>query len=88
MMSEWQPIETAPKDGTLVLTWGDARACFAVSYWCPSDEEWMTDFRGKGNEQIVYATHWMPLPAPPASPLQASGTAPTAPTDSEVPADE
>lgn len=61
-MSQWQPIETAPKDGTLVLTWGECRAQYAVSYW---DEEWLTDFREKGGYQIVYATHWMPLPEPP-----------------------
>lgn len=28
--------------------------------------EWCTDFREKGNYQIVYATHWMPLPEPPS----------------------
>ena len=62
----WQPIETAPKDGSLVLTWGDARAQYAVSYWDEDDKEWYTDFREKGNISQVYATHWMPLPSAPA----------------------
>lgn len=61
----WEPIATAPKDGTLILTWGDARAKYAVAYWDDADCEWVTDFREKGNYQHVYATHWMRLPSRP-----------------------
>lgn len=65
-MSKWEPIETAPKDGTLILTYSkDYRAEYAVSYWCEYDEEWLTDFRQKGAEQQVDAEYWMPLPKPP-----------------------
>ncbi len=50
----WQPIETAPKDGTLILTYSkDYRAEYSVSYWCQFDEEWQTDFRQKGAYQQV-----------------------------------
>jgi len=70
-MSEWQPIETAPKDGTQVDLWccsgSDLRygeryvdAEFLGGKWkYYSDcyEGWVT---------ISYTpTHWMPLPSPP-----------------------
>jgi len=62
----WHPIETAPKDGKLILTWGECRAQYAVSYWDDDWNEWLTDFNEKGHPQIVYCTHWMPLPTAPA----------------------
>jgi len=62
----WQPIETAPKDGTLILTYSkDYRAEYSVSYWCEFDKAWETDFRQKGAYQQVDAEYWMPLPEPP-----------------------
>jgi hypothetical protein len=67
-MGEWQPIETAPKDGTTILLsngyhmavarwdenfWNDANFCWSISDW--------------HNEPLYLrggysATHWMPLP--------------------------
>jgi len=61
----WESIETAPRDGTLVLTWSDCRAQFSVSYWDDLDEGWYTDWNEKGHPQSVIAEWWMPLPAPP-----------------------
>ena len=62
-MSQWQPIDTAPKDGTHILAYqpgpfdcctvihwyGGAWSVVVVSYY---DVEWAP-------------THWMPLPPPP-----------------------
>ena len=70
----WQPIETAPKDGTRVLAFvpgenGGPR----ILNWC-SDAEWLhgwEDERGvilKDHPSSSGApTHWMPLPPPPSS---------------------
>lgn len=62
----WEPIETAPKDGTKVLTYTPPPAPYGDPYFCvcaffhghwPS--KWM---HATGNTE---PTHWMPLPAPP-----------------------
>jgi hypothetical protein len=67
-VSEWQPIESAPKDGTKVLLFGesDGMGCISVGWYedisqaaNPDDEQgyWCSD--------LATETHWMPLPAPP-----------------------
>lgn len=71
MSSVWQPIETAPKDGTRVLAYQPAGqwsgrgshrgVLFAVVYWHqPANPEsagfWLPSLR---------PTHWMPLPSAP-----------------------
>lgn len=74
-MSEWQPIDTAPKDGVpgsssrWLLLFGDGvgfASCTFVGYWgaCGRDDEecWReTSWRGDRTRP----THWMPLPEPP-----------------------
>jgi hypothetical protein len=57
---DWQPIETAPRDGTEILVWGGGHDVASV-WWQDGDEDvW---FNG---DVIVHPTHWMPLPKPPA----------------------
>jgi hypothetical protein len=65
--SHWQPIATAPKDGTI------------VDLWSPGDGGRLTNYRRvrlsktnifyepvfSGFAVVRDATHWMPLPEPP-----------------------
>jgi hypothetical protein len=59
-MSEWQPIETAPRDGrTILVRQGDWAPHHA--YWRKECHEWWAiEYHG-----CPRPTHWMPLPAPP-----------------------
>jgi hypothetical protein len=72
-MSEWQPIETAPKDGTIVLVWGyhednledeDPATRRPWPAWVSVQKHiwWLAD----GLRQVKDPTHWMPLPEAPA----------------------
>lgn len=78
-MSEWQPIETAPKDGRPVLLWW--RGCTHASigqfeadeYYDERPPKWRCPEEGwrcEGDECIPVnqrdCTHWMPLPEAPA----------------------
>jgi hypothetical protein len=74
-MSDWQPIETAPRDGTSVLLWEqEATLRHDGIVICGS----YVDFHGKAPDGYhdgwfddvsghyeVKPTHWMPLPAKP-----------------------
>ena len=68
---DWQPIDTAPKDGTAVLvypgTWSDRSASIAKwksekprPYWSRDD-----DLGRVTLSRERQTTHWMPLPPPP-----------------------
>ena len=70
---EWQPIETAPKDGTKILAYNYYRKYaewtgkdeydywIEIAYW-DKDGWWINAFAPPGDK---YFTHWMPLPTPP-----------------------
>lgn len=70
--AEWQPIETAPKDGTKVDLWafwpeGSESKRSTDCYWVSGDKEW--SFGRWSESSYVHRpviTHWRPLPAPPA----------------------
>ena len=66
-MSEWQPIETAPRDETPVLLFipdvGMVVGDFAVAAFAPAGE-WFECYNSEGLAPNK-PTHWMPLPEPP-----------------------
>lgn len=73
-MTEWQPIETAPRDGTLIIiaykVFGRYRvypASYGVGGFVDSDFAWgILDHDGSTNAvKTGEPTHWMPLPEPP-----------------------
>ncbi len=55
----WQPIATAPRDGTRVLLWAGGLATAGVF----DRDEWITDYWGREYHQ---PTHWQPLPPAPS----------------------
>jgi len=59
----WQPIETAPKDGTRVLLWLSIGICATYDSF---DGQWEDDGQSL-NTDFAAPTHWMPLPAPPVA---------------------
>lgn len=70
---EWQPIDTAPKDGTLILGWPQDGGGPVIVWWASHGEQfkdqdgWDTgECDGYGDpkpKEIL--THWMPLPDAP-----------------------
>lgn len=72
-MTEWQPIETAPKDGTRILVFSHAWGCdiFGMAYWFQGEtcdwiahSLWAEPDKFKGS---FLPTHWLPLPQAPRS---------------------
>lgn len=55
---EWQPIETAPRDGTWLLLWDGG--CRLIGHFYPPEGRWDN---ADGDE--LKPTHWTPLPEPP-----------------------
>lgn len=76
--SIWQPIETAPMDGTLVLVF--IPNLHEDMHTARFGRQWMRPWKGKGwlwkDENLNYngfaPTHWMPLPSPPNSIVEAT----------------
>jgi hypothetical protein len=58
----WQPIETAPKDGTPVLAFAPIGDLPVTRVLSCNDGEWLS---WPGPHRYD-PTHWMPLPTPPA----------------------
>lgn len=79
-MGEWQPIETAPRDGTPLLLWG-IEGCselhrprlfkgVVIASWLGGSadaegDDWWDEQGGVYYASWVRASHWMPLPDAP-----------------------
>lgn len=50
----WQPMSTAPRDGTIVDLWLSGGGRVTDQWWC-DDESWC------GLEDEMF-THWAPIP--------------------------
>ena len=65
-MTEWQPIETAPRPWTPILAYDPTYEDGAVTamMWNPDWQTWAPCV-GDENFAELRPTHWMPLPDPP-----------------------
>ena len=68
-LTQWQPIETAPKDGRWILVWAPDHNVEKVG-WCnkPEGGYWSPLLMDPFDSSPLYykPTHWMPLPPPPS----------------------
>lgn len=75
---EWQPIDTAPRDGTIILAFAKGATgsrldvFYGVAMWIHADPDLNP---GVPRQELslwdlwpyrIQPTHWMPLPQPPA----------------------
>lgn len=69
----WQPIETAPKDGTKVLLFfpgpfnDKAENGIVTGQWTGNTDRWWLSAIWASSNAHQNPTHWMPLPIPPAA---------------------
>ncbi len=66
-MTKWQPIETAPRDGTQILA-SDGRDMVVVEFYQAKDGSAFWEIAHNENSRFFsgrYLTHWMHLPEPP-----------------------
>ena len=55
-----QPIDAAPKDGSLILLEDDASGAYDVASWSPETATWI----GKNGEPSkITGSHWLPIPS-------------------------
>jgi hypothetical protein len=65
--SGWQPMNTAPRDGTRVLVWSTIENCYHVLSF---DETPPPGWMSQAGDYVVFEnkeplSHWMALPMPP-----------------------
>jgi len=61
---DWQPIETAPKDGRWILAASTEYAAVKIS-WNFHHKDWARHGDKDAEPVLHQPTHWLPLPAPP-----------------------
>ena len=58
---EWQPIETAPKDGSSIITFEDK--IVKSAYWSKFNNHWLSEYpKDEFDSCLIYPTHWIPMP--------------------------
>jgi hypothetical protein len=63
---KWLPIESAPKDGTWVIVYGEKYKQPIIAKWNKRISWWAgAVLMGGGFQHMREASHWMPLPPPP-----------------------
>jgi hypothetical protein len=64
---EWQPIETAPNNGQIILVCGKnlKNEYFVCDAEVRNGAAYAFDFENDDYWYRIDATHWMPLPPPP-----------------------
>lgn len=67
----WQPIETAPRDGTTVLLYAPGWDSPKTG-WTYGKDDWQDCPYSRSGDESYQPTNWMPLPAAPAK--QEGGT--------------
>ena len=61
---EWQPIETAPKDGSAILAWAEGTT--TTVYWDEGLESWeLCQCGAFADSGEFWPQYWMPVPAAP-----------------------
>ena len=64
---QWQPIETAPKDGTEIIVF-EKGGVICTAYWESGyfGHSGWTHHQSRSDVDAVNPSHWMPLPNPPS----------------------
>jgi hypothetical protein len=71
--SKWQPIESAPKDGTMILICLPRMMNLIVrARYCTVRKQWLHDYEGEGGIKQYHCYHkgdlWRPMPVLPTPP--------------------
>lgn len=59
---QWQPMETAPRDGTMVLMWTEWGVI--IGFWGQRANRWLGS-ASSHTKDLEDVRHWLPLPKPP-----------------------
>ena len=65
-MMDWQPIETAPKDGAEIIVWSKDQLAPYLAAWDDANGWMVPDTCPHGwTELLIQPTHWTTMPEPP-----------------------
>src|ERR1700681_3386820 len=64
-------IETAPRDGNVIILEDDARGTYDVAHWSPEAGEWVGE---NGEASKITPSHWYPMPRDKYLSLESDGS--------------